>query len=48
MNQDRYVYVVHGFGQVRVFATLVAAEQYRDRYASACDITRERVRIVGK
>jgi len=44
----RYVYVVHGFGEVRVFATFQAAEHFRDTYATACEISRERVRIVSR
>lgn len=41
----RYVYVVHGFGEVTVFASLQAARQWRDKWARACDITRASVNI---
>lgn len=39
-----YVYVVLGFGACRVFWTRIAAEEYRARYATKCEIQREVVR----
>jgi hypothetical protein len=43
MTEPRFVYVVWGFGEPTVFATLKAARAWRRKFATKCEITKAAV-----